>query len=197
MEAGELDWAVDLARRALSRAVGLRHALSEVRAWSLLRRTAYRRGEAMVPDVDLAADLDGRVPPMYAGLASLTEAAVAWRLGRHDVACRIAASSAAAFDRAMNRGGAVLARALRFAASGPGAPDERPPDVPPIGEVPVGVRLQTLALIAPLVDVALGADDVSAVRALSAQHCFRREILGDDEIRARLAGTFDRTDLER
>lgn len=187
LEAGDLGEAERLAREAEEFAARHRLALHEARALVLRRAVAYRRGEPLEPDVSLVDDLTGRIPPSIAGVAFLTEAAFAWRAGRGAVARDVAARAAAQASSGGNRAASVLAEALHCFLCGPGRTAPLP-EVPPVPQIPVGIRLQCLALIAPGGGVRLSTADREPLARLAGADLPRAEVLSDREILERLAG---------
>jgi len=105
LEALRLEPARALAAEAQALAEDCRHAHFEARAAWILRNVAYRQGDALEPDLELlgaAAQLDLGYLDV---LLCITEAAVAWRAGLHEIGRNAAARAC-----------------QRAPAAGPGAP---------------------------------------------------------------------------
>lgn len=112
MEACRLDEATELAASARDLAAACRHTLFEARAEWLRRAAEYRRGEGAGPDLELV-DAASRVGIRdQEALICLTEAAVAWRAGRSELACELADRACQSWTAAAKVWGGLLARAL-------------------------------------------------------------------------------------
>jgi eukaryotic-like serine/threonine-protein kinase len=81
LEAYRFSEAAEWARSALLLARDCRHTYFEGRAEWLLRSAAYRNGEALAPDRELAEAAKAVPVPEVEGLIGMTEAAISWRSG--------------------------------------------------------------------------------------------------------------------
>jgi hypothetical protein len=81
LEAGDLQRAARLARRALRFASRVRLARLEAHAEATLRAIAYRAEEPLVPDEELVAAVEALGAPSLLGQVAQLEAAIAWRQG--------------------------------------------------------------------------------------------------------------------
>ncbi|WP_437294016.1 protein kinase domain-containing protein [Sorangium sp. So ce426] len=125
MEAFRLDEAAAWAEEARSLADQCRHAYFEARAAWTLRAIEYRAGKALDPDVDLCDVLAGIGIREVEAISCLTEAAVAWRAGRHALAAKLASRAHRLWESTGWRVGALLARCLALVCG----------DTPLVGEI--------------------------------------------------------------
>lgn len=112
LEAGGYDDVERLAQQARALAAPVRHATLESRAELMLRSAAYRRGDALQPDLQLARATRELGSAHIHGLVALNEAAVAWRASQNEVAVELAAEAARTFQDAGVPFAALLAETL-------------------------------------------------------------------------------------
>jgi tetratricopeptide (TPR) repeat protein len=146
MEAGALDRAADQAARAVEVAAECRHPLHESRAEWLARAVAYRRGDDLVPDLELVSALEVLGAPNIEALTLLTEAAVAWRCGDRSLGGRLAGRASAIWGRMGHSAGRLLADALARACGAAADPDGLVEEAKNC-TVP-GIAVQSLGLLA-------------------------------------------------
>ncbi len=108
--------ALRYARVALRLAQAQRSPRGECRAEWILRAARYRRGEALVPDLELVSSAERVAVPGLFALVCLNEAAVALRLNERVTAIDLATRAARTW-RALDRtAGALLGRSVAIAA---------------------------------------------------------------------------------
>lgn len=81
MEAGRFDDAVRIAGETAAAAAACRHAYFELRAVWMERTAAFRRGDTLAPDPELASVAVEVGVPYMEVLSHMTEAAIRWRRG--------------------------------------------------------------------------------------------------------------------
>lgn len=123
LEAFRHDTAQAWARQAQAEAQKLRLAFHEMHAEWLLRSVRYRRGEAMVPDLELVAAVDALGEVGQGAMLRLLEGGVAWRLGQRELAAELAGAARTALSGAGWTLQADLAEAFVGAVDGHIDPD--------------------------------------------------------------------------
>ncbi len=124
LEDGQWAAAGEQAARAGDEAAELRLAQHELRATWIGRSARYRAGRIVEPDLELVSVAPKVGSPVLEALALTTEAAVAWRGGQLDLACRWADRAADVWRRSGAVDEADLSRALAIAAGAPAEDDE-------------------------------------------------------------------------
>lgn len=149
MEAFRFDAAAEVAAAARTLAEHCRHPHHEARATWLLRQVAYRRGDAIEPDPALVDDAAGVGVPDLEALIALTEAAIAWRAGRNDLAVGLAAQARRRWVGMKKQWAAGLARCLELACGATPARGELRERADEARRCPVhGLGIQMLGLLA-------------------------------------------------
>ncbi|MEZ6017232.1 MAG: serine/threonine-protein kinase [Planctomycetota bacterium] len=145
LEGGSCARARALADEARAVLDGQRQPFARGRVEWLARAADYRLGVATAVDEELVAAAHAIGAPHVAGLALLTEAAVAWRAAQDARAATIALESARLFEAAGESSLAILPRGLAAVAQGARAGSERgapagsprastaAPNQPPVG----------------------------------------------------------------
>lgn len=116
MEDGQLDRARRTAQRAARRGSEHRFVLIEGRGETLARACRYRSGEHLEPDLELVDSLRLVGSWSVEGMALITEAAVAWRVGKRSLARELAARARWTWECLGSMWPARLARGLEVAA---------------------------------------------------------------------------------
>ena len=101
-----------VARSALQRLPPGGHPFAAARLAAKMREAVYRGHAAPTPDPQLLGAIRGAGPPFAVALATLHEAAAAWRAGDHDLGRSLAHDAAGRFERAGLSAGHALAGAL-------------------------------------------------------------------------------------
>ncbi|MEJ7733148.1 MAG: serine/threonine-protein kinase [Polyangiaceae bacterium] len=122
LEQGEHGAAAKWAQRARRLARRSRHPFLEARAEWILRSCGYRSGTVCEPDRELVDAVEVLGVRTLTTMVALTEAAIAWRHGRHDAARQLADIAHSAGRVSGGPLGSVLAAALAVACGE--APDE-------------------------------------------------------------------------
>jgi len=106
------DRAETVARDALARLTPGAHPFAAARLAAKMREAVYRGHDHPTPDLDLLAAISVASPPFAVALATLNEAAAAWRAGDFGPGAALAHEAAERFDHAGLVSGHVLAGAL-------------------------------------------------------------------------------------
>jgi hypothetical protein len=194
MEAFQLDEAAGVAARALEVASTSRHVFGRAMAEWLVRLIGYRRGDAIIPDLEWVEAVASLRMSELEALVCVTEASLAWRARELDTALVLATRAKQVYTSVGERGGGLLlATALAVAC----APDAASPaEVESLAseasacEVP-GVGIQVLGLLAPAWQGR--PPDPARLAALAEQVArahwhLRIDILSVDEALVRLQG---------
>lgn len=192
MEAFRLEEAMDLAETARRFFETCRHAAGRIQATWFARTIAYRRGDALDPDDAWIDWIAARGMREFEGLASVTEAAIAWRSGDRARGRALAHRAEQAWTVMGETAGArLLAMALGVTCSPPGSVPAESIAALERGAVACptpGVGIQVLALIAEHRETPVEADVEEALSAqVPAEHwpC-RIDVLSVEEARAAL-----------
>ncbi|WP_437727721.1 protein kinase domain-containing protein [Sorangium sp. So ce861] len=124
MEAFRHEDAIALAREARELAARCRHAHGEVTAAWIERTAAYRAGGAPEPDPAFVGEVAEVGVPELEGLVSMTEAAVAFRADRLELAAELAERARRIWTAMGKRWAAALARSLAIRCGRDAAPGE-------------------------------------------------------------------------
>jgi len=150
LEAFLLDEAAEWAAQARVQAAWCRHPYFEARAEWLLRSAAYRRAEALEPDLELCDVVASVGVADLEALVCLNEAAIAWRVDRCEAAAALSGRACRIWTGTGWRCGALLARALAIASGEPATLDEIETLAAEALATPLsGVGIQVLGLLGP------------------------------------------------
>ena len=122
LEACDFDDAVAWAQQALEGANATRHVHYAARAERTLRSAAYRRADALTPDVAFVEAIAAVGVPLVEALVCLNEAAIAWRAGEHETGRALAQRAEDIWRRKGGDDGMWLCHALAIACGAPAEP---------------------------------------------------------------------------
>lgn len=196
MEAFDLDAALATAHGGVRAALETRHVYGRALAEWTLRTIRYRSGAPIEPDTSFVDAVGGLDVPDLEALASLTEATIAWRAARLDVAHALALRARALWASIGERGGGGLLASSLAIASKPARASRTEEAGRLMGEAidcaAAGVGIQALALLAGAgVKIQATTDAISKLaRQVPADKWHVRiDVLSIDECLDRLALT--------
>lgn len=149
LEAGAFEDSTALALDAVALAADLRHPRLEARAIRMARTAAYRRGDDLLPDLELVEAAAAIAQPDVEALVAATEAGFAMRAGHLDVAASLARRIVAVWVAAGRRWEPALFSALACACEGRASADDLMTSVEAAATCPVPeLAVQIVALTA-------------------------------------------------